>query len=170
MEDGERMADGTNLRAPSGDRPEPALIVRARAAIKENPGYVAHGPELCPRDILEAYQLGLGEAASVQEPRGDVNTGKTDFLIRNPLRTVPVETAARLGELATDLECGLSAQASILSDWTSTDERNALDDAALVKLAYARFAADIRAVLGALETEASIQSEPPPPPTVVSPS
>jgi hypothetical protein len=124
---------------------EPQLVEAAREAIRQNPGYVAHGPQVCPRDIVEAFELGLSwrqaETPPAEEP----------IAIRNPLRTLKRETAHRLAELAADLECGLKAQETILTDWTTRAERDQLDAAAVTKLAYQRLADELREALAAAE-------------------
>ena len=157
------MSEGKDQCAPplEGQR-EPELIVRARIAIKHNPGYVTHGPDVCPRDIIEAYQLGRAEppaviTSAVNPAPGQIGFEAARFFIRNPLRTVSSEALERLSELATDLECGLAVHTSIISDWTSAAERTDLDGPALIKLAYERLAADIRSILGAVEDGAADQ-------------
>jgi hypothetical protein len=153
------MNQRIKLHAPALDgQGEPELVERARKAIKANPGYVAHGPEVCPRDIIQAYELGRAEPVElfpsdasplpVQDEPGPIR-----FFIRNPLRTVSAEVVERLGELATDLECGLAIQTSLVGDWTTAAERAELDAPDLLKRACERLAADFRAILGALQCQ-----------------
>jgi hypothetical protein len=132
---------------------EPQLVEDARRAIRDNPGYVPHGPMVCPRDIIEAFELGVswGRADAASSDGGATDDDDQILAIRNPLRTLKRETAHRLAELAADLECGLSAQASILTDWTTPAERESLDGAAASKLAYQRLANALREVLAAAE-------------------
>jgi hypothetical protein len=124
---------------------EPQLVEDAREAIRQNPGYVAHGPQVCPRDIVEAFMLGISWSQAELPPADE------PIAIRNPLRTLKRETAHRLAELAADLECGLKAQETILTDWTTHAERAQLDAAAITKLAYQRLADDLREALAAAE-------------------
>jgi len=125
---------------------EPQLVEDAREAVRRNPGYVAHGPEVCPRDIIAAFELGVASA------HGQAATpGEEPIAIRNPLRTLKHETARRLADLAADLECGLNPQETILTDWTSRAERAQLDPVAAVRLACLRLADGLREALGAAE-------------------
>ncbi len=86
---------------------EPEVVEAAREALRRNPAYVAHGPEVCPRDIIEAFDLGVAWAQTPAAPRPDGPAADAADAIRNPLRTLKRETAHRLAELASDLECGL---------------------------------------------------------------
>lgn len=133
-------------------RVEPKLIEDAREAVRLNPGYVSHGPELCPRDIIEAFELGVAWKETSQTDRpADLSPDNVAITIRNPMRSLKRETAHRLAELASDLECGLKVQQTIISDWTTPAERNSLGDQATVALAYQRLADAIREVLAAAE-------------------
>ncbi len=131
---------------------EPQLVEDAREAIRQNPGYVAHGPQVCPRDIVEAFELGVSwRQSGALAGQDEAPPADEPIAIRNPLRTLKRETAHRLAELAADLECGLKAQETILTDWTTQAERAQLDAAAIAKLAYQRLADDLREALAAAE-------------------
>jgi hypothetical protein len=128
---------------------EPEVVEAAREALRRNSGYVAHGPDVCPRDIIEAFDLGVawGQTAAARRPDGS----DAAEAIRNPLRTLKRETAHRLAELASDLECGLKVQETLVADWTTPEERAELDAGALLKLAGQRLADDLREALAAAE-------------------
>lgn len=112
------------------DIDEPLLIRRARDAVRINPSYAVHGPELCPRDILQGYELGLAQRigfCSVDERM--VRAGK------------------RLATLVADLEHGLSPDATIQMDWTTGQERRGLSEDEANALARSRFVDDVRMLL-----------------------